>query len=132
MPALKKTKSKINLQALINWMWTELQGVNKQVEDDLAKAAHDMHKFLTWGDNACDHAAKQKWLPIYIEVGKTMLKNNKTPEDFIDYISTNLLNESASSSVGAGMHGRMETADRSAKARIISEMKSALKYNTFL
>lgn len=132
MKTVTKKKSKINLQALVNWLYTELLAVNKQVEDDLAKAAKDMHRFLTWGDNACEHAAKQKWLAIYLEIAKTCLKNNKTPEDFLDYISDNLLNENTIAINSGGMHGKMETCDRSTKARIIYEMRQALKYNTFL
>ncbi len=128
----KTKKSKMNLQGFINWMWTELQAVNKQVEADQQKAAEDLHWFLTWGSNACEHAARQKYLGIYLASAKEWLESKKTAEQFLEYISNNLLQESAVVVKSSGiMNNVMETFDRSTKASIVNELRCALKYNSF-
>lgn len=132
MKTTTKKKTAINLQALINWMWTEFHGVSTQVAEDKKAAEKDMHRFLTWASNACDHASYHKYLGIYLDVAQTMQKRKKTAEEFLNYITTNMLGESGRAVTSSGiMNNVMENFDRAAKVRIINEMRQAMKYNTF-
>lgn len=133
MKAIAKKKTKVTLQAFINWMWTEFQGTVAQMTEDKKLADKDMHKFLTWGDNACSHAAYHKWLGIYLDAAKQWNDKKKTAEEFLQHLSINLLQEAAIVPSSSGsMHRLMETCDRAARARIVNELQQALKFNTFL
>jgi ABC-type ATPase with predicted acetyltransferase domain len=135
--ATVKKKSKLNLQACINWMWTEHQGMSALMASYKEKAAEDMHKFLTWGSNACDHAAYHKWLGLYIDMAKALQENKKVPESeklerFLKHLTENVLNESSRAVTSSGiMNNVMENFDRAAKARIVNSIREAVKYNGF-
>ncbi len=129
---MKTTKKKsTSIQNLITWMMAELAGVTKQVEADQVKAAENFHKFLQWSQGAFEHASYQRMLKIYMDSALTALKNKKTAEFFVGYISDNLLNESQIfSSSSLQTHNLMDAIDRASKAKIINHLKQALKYGT--
>ena len=124
--------SKINLQACINWMWTELKVVNSQVADDHKDAKKDFHHFLTWGDAACGRVAYQKWLNIYIGEAKRALVTS-TVEEIVNLWASLLLRERCYSVKSSGIMGNvMENYDITARAKIISEIQAAIQHGTFL
>lgn len=125
-------KSKVNLQAFINFMFIELKGTEEQIAADKKKAESSLYNFLTWATPAYEHAAYHHWLAIYIDVAKQFLQAKKTLEDFREHITNNHLQQSATLITSSGIcNNLMEAADRAAKARIINYLNHGIRFNGF-